>query len=120
MSLVDQPVHTVVRGLAAAQTATLTLTSTDSHGVGTAEIHNAPSVYDPGGPAAMVDDFMVATPEMWPTVGRQLLDALTAELRRRGVVVVIAVSGHHDEPKRAMLRDAGLTVASEWYVQALQ
>jgi hypothetical protein len=88
-------------------------------GFGTAEIHTAPPVYDPGGPVAMVDDFTVATPDMWPTVGRQLLDALTAQLQRRGVVAVIAVCGHRDEPKRQTLSEAGLTVASEWYVQAI-
>ena len=89
-------------------------------GFGTAEIHIAPHVYDPGGPAAMVDDFIVATPRMWSTVGLQLLDALTAELRNRGVVVIIAVCGRRDEPKRRMLRRAGLAIASEWYVQGLE
>jgi L-amino acid N-acyltransferase YncA len=89
-------------------------------GFGTAEIHIAPRVYDPGGPAAMLDDFIVATPRLWSTIGRQLLDALTTELRNRGVVVIIAVCGHRDEPKRRMLRRAGLTIASEWYVQGLE
>ncbi len=82
-------------------------------------IHTAPAVYDPGGPAAMVDDYMVATPDMWPTVGRELLDAVKNELRSRGVVVMIVVCGHRDEPKRRSLIDAGLTLASEWYVQPL-
>jgi hypothetical protein len=89
-------------------------------GFGTAEIHTAPAVYAPGGPVAMIDDFAVATPGIWPTIGRQLLDALTAELQTRGIVAVIVVCGHHDEPKRRTLSDAGLTVASEWYVQALR
>jgi hypothetical protein len=88
-------------------------------GFGTAEIHTAPAVYDPGGPVAMIDDFTVATADLWPTAGRQLLSALTAQLQRRGVVAVIAVCGRRDEPKREMLSEAGLTVASEWYVRAL-
>jgi L-amino acid N-acyltransferase YncA len=88
-------------------------------GFGTAEIHTAPPVYDPGGPAALVDDFIVAAPDLWATAGRQILDALIAELRRRGIVVVIAVCGHRDEPKRRTLTEAGLSLASEWYAQSL-
>ncbi len=58
----------------------------DVVGFATAEIHTAPPVYDPGGPAAVVDDFTVRSSDLWPTIGGQLLDALTAELRspRRG------------------------------------
>jgi hypothetical protein len=68
----------------------------------------------------MADDFMVAKPDLWATVGRQILDALEAELRTRGVVVIIAVCDHGDEPKRQALIGAGLTIASEWYIHELE
>src|ERR1017187_566802 len=53
-------------------------------------------------------------------VGLRLLDALTTELRNCGVVVIIAVCGPRVEPKRRMLRRAGLAIASGWYVQGLE
>jgi adenine phosphoribosyltransferase len=89
-------------------------------GFGTAEIHLAPAVYDPGGPAAIIDDFCVATPQLWDTVGRQLLDALKAELRQRNVAVIIVVCSPDDVPKRHSIVGAGLNAASEWFVQALK
>lgn len=49
----------------------------------------------------------------------EMLDAMTSELARRGVTVVITVCGAQDEPKRRMLAESGLSVATEWYVKAL-
>jgi adenine phosphoribosyltransferase len=89
-------------------------------GFGTAEIHLAPAVYDPGGPAATVDDFCVAAPQLWDTVGRELLDAFRAELRQRNVAVIIVVCAPDDVPKRHSIVGAGLCAASEWFVQALK
>lgn len=76
----------------------------------------APAVYDPGGLTCMIDDFCVAAPEQWPTVGRDLLAAVTREAAARGAAQAVVVCGHLDEPKRAMLAGAGLSLASEWYV----
>jgi hypothetical protein len=39
--------------------------------------------------------------------------------RERGAVQVVVVSGPHDGPKRAVLQDAGLYVASEWFTAPL-
>jgi adenine phosphoribosyltransferase len=89
-------------------------------GFGTAEIHLALAVYDPGGPAAIVDDFCVAAPQLWDTVGRELLDALKAELRKRNVAVIIVVCSPDDVPKRHAIVGAGLSAASEWFAQALK
>jgi GNAT superfamily N-acetyltransferase len=82
-------------------------------------LHDAPPVYDPGGPTCTIDDFTVATPDLWPSVGRDLLLAATEAVKELGAVQVIVVCGHHDEPKRAMLQAAGWPVASEWRVRAL-
>ena len=84
-----------------------------------ASVVGAPPVYDPGGPTGVVDDFAVADPSLWPTVGRDLLAAAKQRLRARGVAQVVVVCGHHDEAKRAALLTAGLTVASEWLVGPL-
>jgi GNAT superfamily N-acetyltransferase len=79
----------------------------------------APAVYDPGGPTCMIDDFCVADPELWATVGRDLLTAATTAARNRGAAQVVVVCGHLDQPKRAALAAAGLTLASEWYTSPL-
>lgn len=76
----------------------------------------APPVYDPGGLVLMVDDFVVADPTLWPTVGRALLDEARRVGAARGAVLVNVVCGPLDAPKRAMLAAAGLSVASEWHV----
>jgi GNAT superfamily N-acetyltransferase len=79
-----------------------------------------PPVYNPGGPVCIVDDFAVAAPEEWRAVGAALLAAIEQEAQARGAVLVVIVCAQRDEAKRALLRDAGLSVASEWYVRPLQ
>jgi GNAT superfamily N-acetyltransferase len=79
----------------------------------------APPVYDPGGLTCLIDDFCVAQPEQWPTVGRALLAAVTAQAAERGACQAVVVCGHRDEPKRALLRSAGLSISSEWYVSPI-
>lgn len=84
-----------------------------------ASVVEAPPVYDPGGLTGMVDDFAVARPELWRTVGRHLLEEASTRLNARGAVQIVVVCGHHDQPKRSALRDVGLTIASEWWVGSL-
>ena len=79
-----------------------------------ATIGPAPPVYDPGGLAAMIDDYAVVG-DTWETTGRALLDAVTERVRERGVAQVIVVCGHRDAAKRSALQHAGLSLASEWY-----
>ncbi len=40
-------------------------------------------------------------------------------LLSKNIAQIVAVSGAHDESKRQFLKQAGLSVASEWYVGAL-
>lgn len=75
-----------------------------------------PPVYDPGKHVCVVDDFVVADPVIWPTVGAALLNAVRERAEGLGARLSVVVCGHLDEPKRAMLRDNGFSVASEWYV----
>jgi predicted N-acetyltransferase YhbS len=84
-----------------------------------ASITTAPPVYDPGGPVCLIDDFTVAVPQDWPTVGSALLRAARSRAQEQGASLAIVVCGHLDEPKRAMLRACGFAVASEWYVNPL-
>jgi GNAT superfamily N-acetyltransferase len=81
-----------------------------------ATLITAPPVVDPGGPVCLIDDFAVSAAAEWETVGLGLLRAAVAAAKDRGAVLTVVVCGHLDEPKRAMLRAAGYTVASEWYV----
>jgi len=79
----------------------------------------APPVYDPGGPLCMIDDFMVADIGAWQSIGHALLDAVQAEAKERGAVLVIVVCGHHETALRNVLTSAECTLASEWWVGAL-
>ena len=80
-----------------------------------AAIVGAPPVYDPGGLTCMIDDFCVSATEGWGTVGKELLAEAGRQAKARGALQHVVVCGHLDQPKRAMLRAAGLTIASEWY-----
>lgn len=84
-----------------------------------ASVVTTPPVYNPGGPTGLVDDFAVAYVALWATTGRELLDAVKRHLTERGVAQVVVICGHHDLPKRAVLIEAGLSVASEWFVAPL-
>jgi GNAT superfamily N-acetyltransferase len=79
----------------------------------------APPVYEPGGLTCLVDDFAVAVPDTWPTLGLDLLHALAERARDRGVVQVVVVTGRDDEAKRKAMESAGLAVASEWWVGSI-
>lgn len=79
----------------------------------------APPVYDPGGFTCLVDDFAVAAPDLWPTVGVALLAAVVAEARQRGAAQVVAITAARDEAKRAALDCCGLSPASEWWVGSI-
>ena len=86
-------------------------------GYAVATVVPSPPVYDPGGPTGLVDDFQLADPDRWPTLGLELLATVRARLASRGVVQLVVVCGQHDVAKCAALTAAGLSVASEWYVQ---
>ncbi len=81
-----------------------------------ASVTDAPPVYDPGSRVIVVDDFTVSQAEQWRTIGATLLAEAQHRARERGADLAIVVCGHLDEPKRAMLRACGFSIASEWYV----
>jgi ribosomal protein S18 acetylase RimI-like enzyme len=85
-----------------------------------AAVGPTPPVYDAGGDTATIDDFVVSPPNAWMIIGTALLDAGKARLREQGVAQIVVVCGEQDGPKRCALADAGLSVASEWYVGDLR
>lgn len=85
-------------------------------GFGIGRLVPAPAVYAPGGASCVVDDFAVAHPDDWSTIGPLLLVALRSWAHRRGAAQIIVVTAHLDEAKRAALQGEGLTIASEWWV----
>lgn len=84
-----------------------------------ATMASAPPVYDPGGLTCVIDDFCVAEAADWTSTGQRLLADAMAAAKVCGASQVVVVCGHLDQPKRAMLAAAGLTIASEWYVRPL-
>jgi GNAT superfamily N-acetyltransferase len=79
----------------------------------------APPVYDPGGPTCLIDDFAVADPDSWLTVGLDLVRAVSDAARERGAVQVVVVTAYADTAKRAALAAGGLDIASEWWTRPL-
>jgi hypothetical protein len=89
------------------------------YGFALARMIDAPPVYDPGGPTCVVDDFAVADPEDWSKVGPMLLDAVRKWGAGNGATQLVVVVAQLDGPKRAVLKESQLTIASEWWVGAL-
>ena len=94
---------------------------TDDHifGYVIGTIVDAPPVYDPGTRVCSIDDFATEHIGEWKTVGQALLRAVRAEAIKRGAGLTVVVCAHLDNDKRAMLRDEGFGIASEWYVSPL-
>jgi GNAT superfamily N-acetyltransferase len=78
-----------------------------------------PPVYAAPDQAWTVDDFCVAEPAQWPTIGRALWDAVVAHGRAEGWGQLICVSPVRDEAKNAMLDGTALTPTSRWWSQTL-
>lgn len=79
----------------------------------------SPPVYAPGGPTGLIDDFQLRDPGEWAVLGVELLAAARQRLAALGVAQIVVVCGQHDQPKREALDLAGLSLASEWYVQPI-
>ena len=81
-----------------------------------AKVAPAPPVYDPGGATCLIDDFTVDDSESWPEVGPGLLAFARSWATQRGAVQLVVVTAGADDPKRVALIEAGLVLASEWWV----
>jgi len=84
----------------------------------TARRVKAPPVYDPGGHTILVDDFCVASPELWPTAGSLLLDALRARGRQRQWRQMIIAAPAADRAELELLRRHELTHTTSWWTAA--
>lgn len=67
-----------------------------------------------------IDDYAVAAPGLWPTVGAGLLQAAGDSTRQHGLKSLRVVCGHGDIPKRTMLAAQGLTLTTDWYVKVIK
>ena len=69
-----------------------------------------------------VDDFMVAKPALWETVGAPLLEHIAAEAASAGAEKAIVVSGSRtvDAPKVDFLAGLGLECEAEWWAKQVE
>jgi hypothetical protein len=79
----------------------------------------APPVYELGGPTALIDDFTVADPQSWDSVGTILFEAVKNEVSKRPAVGVVSICAHKNEVKRGFLSRLGLRIVSEWHFAAI-
>ncbi len=85
-----------------------------------ARVRPSPSVYAPGGPTCVIDDYWLADPAAWDTLGRSLIAQASRMAKEAfGAAQLVAVCAQQDEPKRSMLRSESFTVASEWWTRPL-
>ncbi len=84
-----------------------------------ADFVEAPPVYNPGGPTCRVDDFCVASGNLWESTGLELLNEVIRKAKEHGAAQSVVVFGHLDQPKRTLLDQMGYSIASEWYVHNL-
>lgn len=78
-----------------------------------------PPVFDPGGDTWLIDDFCVAEPRLWLSIGEALLSHATTLIHEHGGVQIVVVSADRDLAKTEMLRRSDLTVASNWWTKPL-
>jgi GNAT superfamily N-acetyltransferase len=78
-----------------------------------------PPVFDPGGDTWLIDDFCVAAPHLWLTVGEALLSHVSTLIHEHGGVQIVVVSAERDLAKAEMLRRSGLGIASNWWTKPL-
>jgi len=79
-----------------------------------------PPVFDPGGDTWLIDDFSVAEPHLWLTIGEALLSHATTLIHEHGGVQIVVVSADRDLAKSEMLRRADLSIASNWWTKPLR
>ena len=79
-----------------------------------------PPVFDPGGDTWLVDDFCVAEPHLWLSVGEALLSHATTLIHEHGGVQIVVVAPDRDLAKTEMLRRSDLTIASNWWTKPLR
>ncbi len=66
-----------------------------------------------------IDDYTVAAPGLWPTVGTDLLHAAGAAAQAHGLKSLLVICGADDLPKRTMLAAQGLSLATDWCVKPI-
>jgi GNAT superfamily N-acetyltransferase len=79
----------------------------------------SPPVFDPGGDTWLIDDFCVAEPRLWLSVGEALLSHATTLIHEHGGAQIVVVSADRDLAKTEMLRRSDLTIASNWWTKPL-
>ncbi|MDR3472175.1 MAG: GNAT family N-acetyltransferase [Devosia sp.] len=73
-----------------------------------------PPVFEPG-QTAMIDDFCVARPELWSSLGPALLDSARTRLQAAGYAQIVVVCGFKDAEKTAFLETQDLSLTSTWW-----
>lgn len=81
---------------------------------------SSPPVFDPGGDTWLIDDFGVAEPHLWLSIGEALLSHATTLIHEHGGVQVVVVSADRDLAKTELLRRSDLTIASNWWTKPLR
>lgn len=96
----------------------IALVSNDKKGFVIGKIVTPPEVYD-AGLTLMIDDFCVADESLWINLGKELIYEIKVLAKAKMVSQFLVVCGAHDFHKKSLLKEVGLTKASEWLVGGL-
>jgi broad specificity phosphatase PhoE len=97
----------------------IALCAKDQSGFVIGKLISPPEVYD-AGLTLMIDDFCVKSPDLWMSVGMELLNELKAAAKTKGAQQVLVVCGDFDSAKYQLLEKLNLSAASKWYVGSIQ
>lgn len=78
-----------------------------------------PPVVSPGGPTALIDDFCVADPALFATVGAALFAEVRARLRARAFAQIVVVCGAKDQARTAFMESQTLSLTTTWWTAGL-
>lgn len=81
-----------------------------------ATIVPAPPVYDPGGLTCLIDDFALASDDLWPTVGDALVQRASAWSKEKGASQTVIIAPLAHDEKIAFVKTRQMTPSASWWV----
>ena len=82
-----------------------------------ATIVPAPPVYDPGGLTCLIDDFAVASDDLWPSVGEALVQYASGWSKENGASQTVIITPMAHNEKMAFVENRRMTPSASWWVQ---
>jgi hypothetical protein len=80
---------------------------------------DAPPVFDPGGKTCLVDDFAVASDELWATAGEEMLVYTRIWAKEQGAAQTVVITPMAYDEKLGFLKGRQMIPSASWWVEQL-